>query len=111
MKSSHQSNPLFPPSHPLHPNPHPPYFIFALPLSGFDDTGSPLMPCVPGLFWLGSWPTLVEPESDATGASPGRWPSEWPAALSAPRPCFSACCFWNFSLAPEPPLGGIWVSL
>jgi hypothetical protein len=80
------------------------YFMFALPWSGFELTGSPLMPWVPGLFWLGSWPTLVEPESEATGASPGRWPSVWPAALSAPRPCFSACCFWNFSLAPEPPL-------
>lgn len=46
--------------------------MFAPVPSGFDETGSPLMPWVPGLFWLGSWPTLVAPESEATGASPGR---------------------------------------
>ena len=61
-----------------------------------------------------------------TGASPGALPSVWPAALDAPSPCsvdalaqrrdvvqdvvakgrepsLSACCFWNLSLAPEPP--------
>ena len=32
-------------------------------------------------------PTLVLPESEATGASPGRLPSVWPGALGAPSPC------------------------
>ena len=32
-------------------------------------------------------PTAEFPESDATGASPGFFPSVWPGALGAPSPC------------------------
>lgn len=61
-------------------------FMLALALLGSDETGTPLMPFSPGALLPLSMPTLVEPESEATGASPGALSSVWPAALGAPVP-------------------------
>lgn len=82
------------------------YFMFAPVPSGFGSTATPLMPFSPGWLVPGSMPVLVEPESDATGASPGclSVPSFLAGAFSAPRPCFCASCFWNLALAAWPPL-------
>ena len=67
--------------------PGPIYFMLAPPLSGWLETGTPLMPFSPGWLLPLSMPTVVEPESDATGASPGALLSVLPGALSAPVPC------------------------
>lgn len=41
------------------------------------ETGTPLMPFSPGWLLPLSMPKLVEPESEATGASPGALLSPW----------------------------------
>ena len=52
------------------------YFILALVVDSFE-TGTPLIPFSPGWLLPLSMPTLVEPESEATGASPGALLSPW----------------------------------
>lgn len=72
--------------------------MLALAWVGSLDTGTPLMPFSPGWLLPLSMPTLLTPESEATGASPGALPSLWAGALSAPRPCAIGALdyFWQW---------------
>lgn len=54
--------------------------------SPLDATRGSSMPFSPGWFAPLSTPTVVLPESEATGFSPGAVPLVCPGALSAPRP-------------------------
>jgi hypothetical protein len=61
------------------------YFMLALVVVSVE-TGTPLIPFSPGWLLPLSIPTLVTPESEATGASPGALDSVWPGALATPSP-------------------------
>ena len=78
---------LWPPSGPcnsLHTHQVP---LVPFKFSGTLPTGFPSIPSSPGWFVPLAIPWSVLPESDATGASPGLWPSVWPGAFGAPSPC------------------------
>jgi hypothetical protein len=70
------------------------YFMLALVVVSVE-TGTPLMPFSPGWLLPLSMPTLVTPESEATGASPGALDSVWPGALATPSP-------WTVSFCQSP---------
>jgi len=55
--------------------------------SGMEDTGTPETPFSPGWLVPASTPTLLTPESLATGACSAGLPmSVWPGAFGAPAP-------------------------